>query len=111
VSRAAHGAGRLEALLQEQRSALREGKFEVLSSLAARLEKVTGSEAREISSADAARLRRVASENANLIRAAMAGLADARKLRRGTRDAALSTYDASGRLSSQAPMGQILSRR
>jgi hypothetical protein len=45
VSRAAHGDGRLEALLQEQRSALREGKFEVLSSLAARLEKVTGSEA------------------------------------------------------------------
>ena len=104
-------ASRLDALLQEQRTALREGRFEALASVAQRLERAVAARAPDLSPTEAARLRRNAVENARLLRAAMEGLAEVRALRRQAQGASLSTYDASGRLSTAAASGQTLSRR
>jgi flagellar biosynthesis/type III secretory pathway chaperone len=101
----------LDALLQEQRTALREGRFEALASILQRLEQALISREPDHGITDAARLRSMAAENARLLRAAMAGLAEARNLRQRARGTTLTTYDASGRLSSQVHAGQTLSRR
>lgn len=102
---------RLESILHDQRVALREGRLEELSAIASRLEKATVGAAKGLSRAEAEKLRTLAQENARLLRAAMAGLAEVRSLRRGARGLRLSTYDALGRLGPATGHGRTLARR
>jgi len=108
---AGRGASRLEALLDEQRAALRAGRLETLGAIAPRLERAIETLKPGIPPPHLARLRSMADDNARLIRAALSGLAEVRTLRAGGQGARLSTYDASGRLSPQAATGQTLARR
>lgn len=108
---AGRGASRLEALLGEQRAALRAGQLETLGTIAPRLERAMETLTPGVPPPQLARLRAMAAENARLIRAALSGLAEVRTLRAGAQGTRLSTYDASGRLSSQAATGQTLVRR
>lgn len=104
------GAIRLDALLREQRTALRHGRLDVLAALVPRLERAVRA-AEGLSPAEAARLRIFAAGNAALLRAALAGLEDVGRLRQGARAARLATYDASGRLAPPSAQGQTLARR
>jgi hypothetical protein len=104
-------ASRLEALLCEQRAALRAGQLDTLGDIAPRLERAMGTLTPGVAPPHLARLRQMASENARLIRTAIAGLAEVRTLRAGAQGTRLSTYDALGRLSSQVATGQTLARR
>ncbi|KPQ17962.1 MAG: FlgN protein [Rhodobacteraceae bacterium HLUCCO18] len=104
-------ASRLEALLAEQHVALRTGQLETLGAIGPRLERAMGLLTPGVPPQQLARLREMAAENARLIRAALSGIAEVRSLRTGAQGTRLSTYDASGRLSSQAAIGQTLARR
>jgi hypothetical protein len=104
-------ASRLEELLGEQRVALRAGQLETLGAIAPRIERAMGMLKPGVPPQELARLREMAAENARLIRAALAGLAEVRALRAGVQVTRLSTSDASGRLSSQVATGQTLARR
>ena len=101
-------ASRLEALLAEQHVALRTGQLETLGAIGPRLERAMGLLTPGVPPQQLARLREMAAENARLIRAALSGIAEVRSLRTGAQGTRLSTYDASGRLSSQAAIGQTL---
>lgn len=103
-------AARLEALLGEQRAALREGRLDALGALAPRLERMLATTVPALSATQAAEARAMASENARLLRAALSGLAEARQLRRGAHGTRLATYDASGRLAQQGAAGRTLVR-
>lgn len=104
-------AAKLETLLQDQRAALREGRFDALADLLPRFDRLMATQADAIPPARAVKLQAMAGENARLLQAALAGLAEARQMRRGAHGTRLSTYDATGRLSSPAARGQALARR
>jgi hypothetical protein len=108
-------AMRLDALLRDQRIALREGRMDALADIAPRLAKLLQSMSAPVphgmSREQAARLKHMASENARLLRAAIAGLAEARQMRRGAHGIRLNTYDATGRLAKQVTTGTTLARR
>jgi hypothetical protein len=104
-------AERLDALLREQRDALREGRLDALESVAVRLDRAIRALGRDLPPDAAARLRDKAARNARLLGAALSGLSDMRALREDAQRARLTTYDASGRLRSSVTRGQDLSRR
>lgn len=111
LTEADRAASRLEALLGEQREALRAGRLETLGTIAPRIERALGMLTPGVPPQELVRLGKLAADNTRLIRAALAGLAEVRALRAGAQGTRLSTYDASGRLSSQAATGQTLARR
>lgn len=102
----------IAAILSDQRKALGSGDVRALADLAPRLEKAL---ARVLPTADRTRLaslRRLAAENAALLRAASDGVAAVRDLRKASSAPQLSTYTASGHLSRPVPgAGRTLSRR
>jgi len=106
----------LRQLLEDQRRALRAGRFEELGTILRRLERLIqevcedGSPRIERSAAEG--LHRLAAGNAGMIEAAKAGLAQVRMLRDPAARPVLSTYDAAGRKAPSNPgHGRILTRR
>jgi hypothetical protein len=102
----------LSRLLADQRAALREGRLQDLAAMVPRMERALNALPARGDPAAQAGLRRMASENAALLQAATQGVAQARAMRTGAAQVQLTTYDATGRRSAQAPAtGRTLSRR
>lgn len=101
----------VDALLDEQRDALLTGRLDVLSALVPRLEGAMGSLTPGVPQQQVAAMQKKAAENARLLRAALSGVAEVRAMRTKATTTTLSTYDASGRLSSQSSAARTLSRR
>ena len=94
----------LEDLLARQHRALLAGDLTSLEGMDTALERAFGRLGRDGADRDALRrLRTSAARNADLIRAAQAGVAQARASLRAARSVPLSTYDASGRARPTAP--------
>jgi hypothetical protein len=104
-------AERVDALLREQRDALREGRLDALADVAARLERATRALGPDLPPAAAAELKAMAAQNLRLLGAALSGLSDLRSLREAAHCTRLTTYDATGRLRSPTSRGHDLSRR
>lgn len=102
----------LTGLLAEQRAALREGRLRDLAAMVPRMERAVGAVTACDDPTAREELRRLASENATLLQAAQAGVAQAMALRTAAAGVRLSTYDATGRKSEQAQdPGRTLARR
>jgi hypothetical protein len=102
----------LAQLLEEQREALREGRLQDLANMVPRMERAIGTLGADEDPSAKESLRRLATENAVLLQAAQAGVAQARAMRAEAAGIRLSTYDAAGRRSDPAPgPGRILARR
>jgi hypothetical protein len=102
----------LKRLLQDQRAALREGRLQDLAAMVPRMERALNALPADGDPSAQAGVRRMAAENAALLEAAVQGVAQARSMRAGAAQVQLTTYDATGRKSAQAPgIGRTLSRR
>ena len=102
----------LEALLAEERAALRQGAFDTLQELGARKERLIaeiGASGGGGSAARVTRLKRAAQRNEALCAAAVDGmrLAMARLSDLARLDAGASTYDAAGRRGAPHPSGRL----
>ena len=102
----------LAQLLREQREALREGRLQDLAEMVPRMERAMAAVSASEDPSAQEDLRRLANENATLLQAARAGVAQARAMRAAAAGIRLSTYDAAGRRADPAPgPGRILARR
>ena len=102
----------LTGLLEEQRVALREGRLKDLAAMVPRMERAIGAVTACKDQTAREDLQRLASENATLLKAAQAGVAQAKALRTAAAEVRLSTYDATGRKSEQElDQGRTLARR
>lgn len=101
----------IDALLDAQRDALLNGRLDVLSGLVPRLERAMGILTPGVPRPQIAALHEKAATNARLLQSARSAVAEVRAMRTKATTTTLSTYDASGRLSSQLSAARTLSRR
>jgi hypothetical protein len=102
----------IEQLLEAQRTALLTADFATLEDLAAQLQAaLDGIGMARLQAGQVDRIRSAAAHNARLIAAARSGISGLRTRRSTSGDAALTTYDASGRRHAGPAPGQTLTRR